>query len=50
VAASDVEVVRAMYELEQPIFNVWEVRDGKPYRLLVFFDQGEARAAAGLEG
>ena len=37
-------------ELEQPIFNVCEVRDGKPYRLLVFFDEGEARAAAGLEG
>ena len=37
-------------ELKQPIFNVWEVRDGKPYRLLAFFGGGEARAAAGLEG
>jgi ketosteroid isomerase-like protein len=37
-------------ELEQPICNVWEVRDGKPFRLFVHFDEGDARAAAGLAG
>jgi ketosteroid isomerase-like protein len=35
-------------ELEQEIFNVWEVRDGMPYRLWVFWQEEEARRAAGL--
>ena len=35
-------------ELEQEAFNVWEVRDGKPFRLFVYWDEAEARAAAGL--
>jgi hypothetical protein len=38
MAASDTEVVREM-----------EVRDGKPFRLFGCFDEGVARAAAGLE-
>jgi ketosteroid isomerase-like protein len=36
-------------DLEQRIFNVWEVRDGKPFRLRVFFSEEEARRAAGLD-
>jgi ketosteroid isomerase-like protein len=36
-------------DLEQRIFNVWEVRDGKPFRLRVFFREDEARRAAGLD-
>jgi ketosteroid isomerase-like protein len=37
-------------ELDQEAFNVWEVRDGRPFRLFAYFDEGEARAAAGLPG
>jgi ketosteroid isomerase-like protein len=37
-------------ELEQAIFHVWEVRDGKPFRCWVFWDEEEARQAAGLSG
>jgi ketosteroid isomerase-like protein len=36
-------------DVEQPIFNVWEVRDGKPFRCRVFFSEDEARRAAGLD-
>jgi ketosteroid isomerase-like protein len=36
-------------DLEQRIFNVWEVRDGKPFRLRVFFREEEARRAAGID-
>jgi len=35
--------------LEQPVFNVWEMRDGRPFRNLVFWREEEARKAAGLE-
>jgi len=35
-------------ELVQEAFNVWELRDGRPLRLFTFWDEGEARAAAGL--
>jgi ketosteroid isomerase-like protein len=36
-------------DVEQPIFNVWEVRDGKPFRCRVLFSEDEARRAAGLD-
>jgi ketosteroid isomerase-like protein len=35
-------------ELEQEIFHVWKVRDGKPFRCWVFWREDEARKAAGL--
>jgi ketosteroid isomerase-like protein len=35
-------------ELDQEIFHVWEVRDGKAFRCRVFWRQDEAREAAGL--
>jgi ketosteroid isomerase-like protein len=35
--------------LEQPVFAVWEVRDGKPFRGHVFWREDEARRAAGLD-
>jgi ketosteroid isomerase-like protein len=35
-------------ELEEEWFNVWEVRDGKPFRCRIFGDEGRARKAAGL--
>jgi uncharacterized protein len=35
--------------VEQRIFNVWETRDGKASLCLVYFDEGEAREAAGLQ-
>jgi len=36
-------------KLEQRIFHVWEVRDGKPFRVHVFWEEQEARRVAGLE-
>jgi uncharacterized protein len=36
-------------ELDQVIFHVYEVRDGKLRRCRVFSEEGEARRAAGLE-
>jgi ketosteroid isomerase-like protein len=35
-------------ELEQEWFNLWEIRDGKPFRCLNILDEGEALEAAGL--
>jgi len=35
-------------EIEQEAFNVWDVRDGRPFRLFVYWDEAEAREAAGL--
>jgi ketosteroid isomerase-like protein len=35
-------------EIQREAFNVWEVRDGRPFRLFVYWDEGEARAAAGF--
>lgn len=35
-------------ELEEDIFHVWEVLDGKPFRCWVFWKGDEARKAAGL--
>ena len=35
-------------DLEQAGFNVWEVRDGRPFRCLAYFDDLRARVAAGL--
>lgn len=35
-------------ELEEEWFNVWEIRDGKPFRCLNVLDEGEALEAAGL--
>jgi ketosteroid isomerase-like protein len=37
-------------EIERQIFNVWEVRDGLGFRCRAFWDEEEARSAAGLEG
>jgi ketosteroid isomerase-like protein len=36
-------------ELEREVFNVWEIRDGKPFRNRVFWQEDEARRAAGLD-
>jgi ketosteroid isomerase-like protein len=36
-------------ELEREIFSVWEVRDRKPFRNRVFWQEDEARRAAGLD-
>jgi len=35
-------------ELEEMWFNVWEVRDGRPFRCRIFADERAAREAAGL--
>jgi uncharacterized protein len=35
-------------DLEQAGFNVWELRDGHPFRCRAYFDEGKARVAAGL--
>jgi ketosteroid isomerase-like protein len=35
-------------ETHREIFNVWEVRDGKAARCRVYWDEDEAREAAGL--
>lgn len=35
-------------ELKHDWFNVWEVRDGKPFRCVIVEGEGEAREAAGL--
>ena len=35
-------------DLEQAGFNVWEVRDGRPFRCHAYFDDRKARVAAGL--
>jgi ketosteroid isomerase-like protein len=35
-------------ELEQEIFHVWEVRDGRGFRCWVFWEEGPAREAAGI--
>jgi ketosteroid isomerase-like protein len=36
-------------DLAQPVYSVWDVLDGKPFRLRVFWRESEARRAAGLE-
>jgi ketosteroid isomerase-like protein len=36
-------------EVVQRSFNVWEVRDGKPFRCRIFSQEAEARKTAGLE-
>jgi predicted GNAT superfamily acetyltransferase len=36
-------------EIERDVFNVWEVRDGLGFRCRVFWDENEARVAAGLD-
>jgi hypothetical protein len=33
---------------EGDLFQVWWLRDGRPYRTEMFFDRGKALAAAGL--
>jgi ketosteroid isomerase-like protein len=33
---------------EGDLFQVWELRDGRPVRMEMFFDRAKARAAAGL--
>jgi ketosteroid isomerase-like protein len=35
-------------ELEEEWFNVWEVRDGRPFRCRIFSREDAAREAAGL--
>jgi uncharacterized protein len=35
-------------ELEQEWFNLWEIRDGKPFRCVNILDEGDAFEAAGL--
>ena len=35
-------------EVEQPSFNVWEMREGRPFRCRIYSDAGAAREAAGL--
>jgi len=35
--------------MNREIYNVWEVRDGLASRCRVFWDEADARAAAGLE-
>jgi ketosteroid isomerase-like protein len=35
-------------EVEQESFNVWEVRDSKPFRCRIFSEERPAREAAGL--
>ncbi len=35
-------------ELVQDWFNVWELRDGKPFRCVILEDEDDAREAAGL--
>ena len=34
--------------LEQEIFNVWEMREGRPWRCEVYWNEDDARQAAGL--
>jgi hypothetical protein len=34
-------------ELDQLIFHLWTFKDGMPWRLDVYFDEGQAREAAG---
>jgi ketosteroid isomerase-like protein len=36
-------------DLEQPVYSVWDVRDGKPFRNRVFWREDEARRVAGLD-
>jgi hypothetical protein len=35
-------------EIEQEIFHVWEMHDGRPWRCEVYWEESEARQAAGL--
>jgi len=35
-------------DLEQVVWQVWEVRDGSPWKVIVFSDEAAAREAAGL--
>jgi ketosteroid isomerase-like protein len=34
---------------EGDLFQAWELRDGRPVRMEMFFDRAKARAAAGLD-
>jgi hypothetical protein len=50
VSESNVKAIakRAGWSSRRDWFNVWEVRDGKPFRCVIVEGEGEAREAAGL--
>lgn len=35
-------------EIEQDVFHVWEMRDGLPWRCVVYWSEADARRSAGL--